>query len=65
MSNYRLLRSQKNEIFDALKSRQINHFDFEVEDTNKIFKLIHKETGHYLEITYDIPAWNYEINNQG
>lgn len=61
MSNYRLLRSQKNEIFDALKLRQINHFDFEVEDTTELFKLTHKETGHFLEITYDVPNWHYGI----
>jgi len=61
MSNYRLLRSQKNEIFDALRSRQINHFDFEMEETHKMFKLVHKGTGHYLQITYDIPSWHYGI----
>ena len=62
MSNYRLLRSQKNQIFDALKSMKVNHFDFDVEDTTNKFKLTHKDTGHFLEITYDVPAWHYRID---
>lgn len=61
MSQYRLLRSQKNAIFEALKAANLNHFDFVVEDTNTFFKLLHKESGHYLSITYDLPVWHYGI----
>lgn len=61
MAKYRLLRSQKNAIFNALKSTHINHFDFDLEDTDEKFKLHHKDTNHYLEISYKAGAYNYAI----
>ena len=61
MSKYKLLRSQKNAIFEALKTANINHFDIELYDADEQFKLVHKASGHFFEINYDTGLFNYAI----
>lgn len=61
MSKYKLLRSQKNSIYASIRNLNLNPSDFIIEDTERLFKIVHKYTNHYLTIYYESSNWRYKI----